>query len=219
MFNFIKEKKEKAKELELYYNSLINDFSNEDIYDNQSEKLLNFFGDAKELKKTIKLILVSDTNNNLDELRFADYVYRYSDYDACIILGNISENDLNIIKKYVNNKKIYSLDSLPDIENINKKIIKINNVKVLGYKTDSYNHIDSIKELNSLSSSDVLITYSNRYIEGQNGIFGINYYIFKNNVPYHIHGSSLKPYKDRMINNTKEISIYEFEYVVLPLNE
>ena len=46
-------------------------------------------------------------------------------------------------------------------------------------------------------------------------LFGITYYLYKNKVPYHIHGHLHNPYKQEMINGTKEISVYMYEYIEL----
>ena len=51
------------------------------------------------------------------------------------------------------------------------------------------------------------------YIITCNILFGINYYIFKNSVPYLIHCGLSKQYKDTMKNGTKEISTFEYEYI------
>lgn len=47
------------------------------------------------------------------------------------------------------------------------------------------------------------------------GLFGITYYLFKNKVPYHIHGHIHNPYRKELLNGTKEISIYMYEYIEL----
>ena len=47
------------------------------------------------------------------------------------------------------------------------------------------------------------------------GLFGITYYLYKNKIPYHIHGHIHNSYKNIMINGTKEISVYMYEYIEL----
>lgn len=39
--------------------------------------------------------------------------------------------------------------------------------------------------------------------------------LFKNKVPYHIHGHIHNPYRKGLLNCTKEISVYMYEYIEL----
>ena len=215
MFEFLKKKKEKNNMINDFYLSLISDDNGID-YSNLDNTMLNLFETSNKLDKPIKLIIVCDTNNSLDELRFADYVYRSSNYDACILLGNVGEKDINIIKKYVNLKKTYSAFDFKDINNVDGKVIKINNISVLVCGKMSMSQKESIEFFNNKQNAEVLITYNNKYNDSdKNGFFGINYYIYKNKVSYHIHGSLLRQYKDTMKNGTREISTYEYEYMDL----
>lgn len=43
-------------------------------------------------------------------------------------------------------------------------------------------------------------------------LFDITYYLFKNKVPYHIHGHLYNPYRKELF---KEISTYMYEYMEL----
>lgn len=45
------------------------------------------------------------------------------------------------------------------------------------------------------------------------GLFAITYYLFKNKVPYHIHGHN--SHKSSMINGTKEKSVFNYEFIEL----
>ena len=51
------------------------------------------------------------------------------------------------------------------------------------------------------------------------GLFGLTYYIYKNKVAYHIHAHSKVSKRTDMMNGTKEIATYQFEYIELPLEE
>jgi len=218
MFDFFQKKKEIDNKINEYKKSKIEATSMDEFVDQDSEMLL-LFGDCEPLTKKIKLLLVSDTHNGLDELRFADYVYRYNEYDACILLGNSTDKDLAIIKKYIDNKKLYSItNAYKDIKCIDGKIIRINGVNILGLGKHPATQKNCLLFFESKDKADVLITYDNRFttIDG-GGYFGINYYIYKNKVSHHIHGGLLKQYKDTMPNGTKEISTYDFEYVELPI--
>ena len=43
----------------------------------------------------------------------------------------------------------------------------------------------------------------------------LNIFKKKNKVPYHIHGHIHNPYRNEMVNGTKEISSYMYEYIEL----
>ena len=218
MFDFFKSKKEKEAKIEEYYNDIIDESDSSDRYLNQDSDLLDLFGPAEKNKNKIMIVFVSDTANNLDELRFADYVYRAKDYDACIIIGNTSEKDNNIIKKYVDKNKLYSLPLIDGIKCINKEITKINGIDILGYSECSISQAESVIDFNSYPRADLLITYNNKFDDNtKTGLFGIKYYIYKNKVTYHVHGESLRQYKNTLYNDTKDIGIFEFEYISFPL--
>ena len=51
------------------------------------------------------------------------------------------------------------------------------------------------------------------------GLFGITYYIYKNKVAYHIHAHDKNSKQNTMLNGTREIGTYQFEYIELPIEE
>lgn len=226
-----------------YYNKLmninnINEFSFEKKYAFQEKKLLKLFGKAKKFDKKIKLIIITDTHNTLNEDDFKQFVLSCKEYDICLLLGDFGYRDIPIILKYIEKNKIYALlgnhdyDYISDYElnNLNGNIININGVKLLGiqgsfkYKPvdfPAFSQKDSITILNSKPGVDILVSHDNRFNSnskndpGHQGLFGITYYLFKNKVPYHIHGHIHNPYKIDMINGTKEISSYKYQYIEL----
>ncbi len=212
MFDFIKRKKEKKLQIISYKNFLMTNNLTNELLNQQENKLLEIYGNCKNFNNKINILVISDTNNLLDELRFADYVYRSNEYDACILIGNISTNDLNIIKKYVDKKKTYAAFEQDEFDNVDGQVIKINNVEILIVGKKILTQKESINIFDNYPSCDVLISYSNMY-NGDSGLFGINYYVYKNSIPYLIHCGLLRQYKDTMKNGTKEISTFEYEYI------
>ena len=237
IFNFKKENKEK------YYNQIIQEnqkqlYSFDSKYANQEKILFKMYGKADSLNKKIRLIVISDTHNCLDENDFTSFLEKYGEFDACLLLGDHNSNDLTIILKYIDKDKIYGLlgnhdyDYLSDfnIENLNGKIINIKGTTIMGiqgsfkYKPSnfpSFTQKESILFLNDKPKVDILISHDNGFDSNMSknpahqGLFGITYYLFKNKTPYHIHGHIHNPYKKELINGTKEISVYMYEYIEL----
>lgn len=226
-----------------YYKYLINSkdsecFKFEKKYVNQEEKLLKMYGNINTFNKHLKMIIISDTHNTLNEEEFKIFVNEHQIYDVCLLLGDFGSNDLPIILKYIDKEKIYALlgnhdyNYIKDYElnNLNGKIININGVKLLGiegsfkYKPvnfPSFSQKDSIIFLNDKESVDILISHDTKFNDkafndpAHQGLFGITYYLYKNNVPYHIHGHIHSRYKKKMINGTTEISVFKYEFIEL----
>lgn len=232
-----------TKNKEKYFNQIIKEnpkqlYSFESKYANQEKTLFKMYGKVNDLNKKIRLIVLSDTHNCLDEKDFSNFLENHKDYDACLLLGDHHPNDLNIILKYINKDKIYGLlgnhdyNYLEDfnIENINGKIINIKGTTIMGiqgsfkYKPSefpSFTQKESILFLNDKPKVDILISHDNGFDSNMSknpahqGLFGITYYLFKNRIPYHIHGHIHNPYKKELINGTKEVSVYMCEYIEL----
>ena len=92
------------------------------------------------------------------------------------------------------------------------------------YKPDdfpSFTQKESIEFLSDKEKVDILVCHDAPYgLSGRNdvahqGLFGTLYYLFKNNVPYCIHGHLHTPYTKKMINGTKVNCYYMFNYVEL----
>lgn len=203
---------------------------------NQEQKLFQMYGKSNEYDKKIKLIVISDTHNNLNENDFKQFIEKNKYFDICLLLGDHSINDISTIIKYIDKNKIYGLLGNHDcnyleafsINNLNGRMINIDGTTILGiqgsykYKPGdfpSFTQRESILFLNSKDPVDILVSHDNGFdssmIENPShqGLFGITYYLFKNKVPYHIHGHIHDPYKKELINGTKEISVYMYEYL------
>ena len=205
-------------------------------YKNQENTLLELFGKCDSFNKKIKMIIITDTHGCLKEDEFSDFLKNHEEYDACLLLGDHSVGDVNTILKYVNKEKIYALLGNHDhdyidkfnLKNINGEIIEINGVKILGiqgsyrYKSEnfpSFSQKESIEFLDSKGKADILVSHDAPFelSEGNDvvhqGLFGITYYLFKNKVPYCIHGHLHTRYSEEMINGTKVQCCYMYEYI------
>ena len=205
---------------------------------NPEESLHKIFGNCDKFNKSIKMILISDTHNCLNMNEFEQFVDAHRDYDVCILLGDHNSYDIEKILKYIDKSKLYGLLgnhdynylSEFDINNLNGNVINIKGVNILGiqgsfkYKPSdfpSFTQQESISFLNEKPKVDILVSHDNRFDSkmignpAHQGLFGITYYLYKNKVPYHIHGHLHNPYKQEMINGTKEISVYMYEYIEL----
>ncbi len=205
----------------------------------QSNRLLKVFGIARSvLPNKIKLIVITDTHNTLDENKLVSIINNYSDFDACLLLGDHSDTDLNIILKYISKDKIYALLGNHDVNyiekynfnNLNGNIININGVSLLGiqgsfkYKPidfPSFTQEDSIRFLMDKEACDILISHDGPFDDNMinnpahQGLFGITYYLFKNKVKYNIHGHLHNEFEKILENGTIEKSMYGINYIEL----
>ena len=228
----------------LYYLHLLH-LSKKDIpytfnpkYIKEEEKLYKLYGKSKSLPNSLNLIVVSDTHDSLEENDFKDYLNKHQNYDICILLGDHSTRDIEIILKYIDKTKLYGLLGNHDtnylkkynIENLNGSLIEINNIKILGiegsfkYKEEtfpSFTEEESLNFLHKMPRVDILFSHDNRFDKTKRndpthkGLFGITYYLYKNQISYHIHGHNHKNYETTLKNGTKEISIYMYKYIEL----
>lgn len=239
LFNFFNKEETKKR----YYNHILKEDINQlytfnHQYLNQDKKLLKMYGYASDFDKKINMIVISDTHNALKEEDFVKFVNAHKSFDICLLLGDHHSNDIEKILRYIDKNKIYGLlgnhdyDYLEEygIKNINGKIITVKNTTILGiegsfkYKSSkfpSFSQKESILFLNDKQKVDILISHDNSFDStkinnpAHQGLFGITYYLNKNNIPYHIHGHIHNPYKKDLQNGTKEISVYMFEYIQL----
>lgn len=205
----------------------------------QSNLLLKIFGRARiSLPYKIKLIIIADTHNTLNENALCEIIGKYTDYDACILLGDHSDYDLQKIFKHIPKDKIYALLGNHDVDyisnynlnNLNGRMIEIHGVRLLGiqgsfkYKPSnfpSFTQEDSINFLIDKGSADILISHDGPFNDNMinnsahQGLFGITYYLFKNKVKYNIHGHLHDQYEKVLSNGTIEKCFYGINYVEL----
>lgn len=243
MLNFLKKDKEISSKED--YDMYLKKANKQDVpygfnnkYANQEEKLYQIFGACYNFNKSLKLIVISDTHNGLNFNEFKRFVHKHNNYDICILLGDYSSNDIEKILKCIDKTKIYGLLGNHDknylkeynIKSLNGQVININDISLLGiegsykYKPEdfpSFTQKESIDFLSDKPKVDILVSHDNRfdsskiYDVAHQGLFGITYYLYKTKIPYHIHGHIHNSYKNIMINGTKEISVYMYEYIEL----
>lgn len=186
------------------------------------------------LKTDISLLVITDTHGFLTDESFSSI---NNDFDLCCVLGDISDNDYKLILKYIPKEKIVALlgnhdrFSLLDeygIKNINGDIIEINGIKIGGiqgsykYKNESFpsfTHEESIDFLNRVDPVDILLSHDKPFIgsvsNSHNGLKGITNYLYKNKVPYNIHGHIHENKNYELKNGTKVISVYGLKVINL----
>lgn len=188
------------------------------------------------LDKKIRMLLITDTHGCLIQDEFSKFVFTNKNYDICLLIGDHSRDDIKTILKLIEKEKIYALLGNHDsdyisefgLRNLNGNIIEINRIKILGiqgsyrYKPEnfpSFSQEESIEFLADKEKADVLVSHDAPFGLGQRndvahqGLFGITYYLFKNKVPYCIHGHLHTPYSKQLINGTKVECYYMYNYV------
>ena len=205
----------------------------------QSQRLLKVFGNARDvLPNKIKLIIITDSHNMLNENELNNVINEHPDYDACLLLGDHSDSDIKKVLNIIPKDKIYALLGNHDINyianydlnNLNGNIIEINGVKLLGiqgsfkYKPvdfPSFTQEDSIRFLKDQEPVDILISHDGPFDDNMinnpahQGLFGITYYLYKNRVKYNIHGHLHDEYEKILDNGTIEKCLYMINYIEL----
>lgn len=203
------------------------------------DKLLQQYGNCEE-KKTynIKILFITDTHNCLTyDKETLEKIKSYRDYDCCILLGDHSANDLYEILQIVPKEKIYGVLGNHDgwdkykeysINDINGKVVNIKGIRIAGisgsykYKDSDkyalYTHEESIEIANRLEKADILITHDKAFTqkeidEAHDGLKGITEYIYKNQIPVHIHGHLHEEKKETLKNGTVSICVYKVKYM------
>ena len=245
MFKFFKKNENKEISTKEDYDIYLKKTTKKDIpyglnnkYANQEDKLYQIFGACNNFNNSLKIIAISDTHNDLNFDDFKQFISKHNNYDICILLGDHSSSDIEKILKCVDKTKTYGLLGNHDrnylteyaINSLNGQVINIKGVSLLGiegsykYKQEdfpSFTQKESIDFLKDKPKVDILVSHDNRfdstalYDIAHQGLFGITYYLYKNKIPYHIHGHIHNPYKNIMRNGTKEISVYMYEYIEL----
>jgi predicted phosphodiesterase len=204
------------------------------IYKNYDNKLFKEYGKCKPFDKTIKILIFSDTHSKL--AYDIDYdlkaINKYG-YDVCLLLGDISCDDIRIILEHVDKNKVYGilgnhdyLDNLEkfNIPNINGQIININGVDILGiegcikYKSvqPGFTLEEGFKFIKQLPPCDILITHSAPFgavgLESNSVHIGapyINKYMFEKKCPIVISGHNHIDKKHKYLNGTLGLSVYK----------
>ncbi len=237
-----KEKRVNSEEIENEYlmiNPSDNIYGFQKKFYMQSNRLFNVFGKAREtLPNRIKLLIITDTHNGLNEDLLASTISEHPEYDVCLLLGDHSDNDIKKVLNHVPYDKIYALLGNHDVDyisnynfkNLNGNIINIKGVKLLGiqgsfkYKPvnfPSFTQEESVNFLKDKESADILVSHDGPFDDSMiidpahQGLFGIKYYLFKNKVKYNIHGHLHDEFERVLENGTTEKCLYGVSYIEL----
>ena len=208
-------------------------FSKKESYEGE---LYKKFGKANKLNKSISILFISDTHNALyGRVREFENVIK-EHYDVCILLGDHSNSDIEIILKYVPLEKIYGVLGNHDtftlyenynIPNIHAKAIEVGGVMIGGFEGSfkysskekpMHTHEESIEILSELEPVDILVTHDKAFLIDNNdpphdGLKGITNYLFENKVPYHVHGHLHENSEIKLLNKTMSYCIYPFKVI------
>lgn len=210
-------------------------FSKKKIENRDYESLLKNNG-VKTLDKDIDLLIISDTHGDLALNKEMQKKLKNRKYDLCCILGDIHDNDYDVILNNIPKEKIIAILGNHDrfnllnehgLDNFNGKIININGIKIgaiqgsFKYKEEifpSFTHEESIDFLNSLSDVDILISHDKPFIFdykdlAHDGLKGITKYIYEKRVPINIHGHIHKSYLGELKNGTQIKGVYCVELI------
>lgn len=213
-----------------------------DVNNDFEEKLFSEFGSCTYSYKgiSITLLIITDTLNCLIyDKEWSEFI-KNAEYDICLLLGDLSSNDVYEILKYVPTNKIYTLLGNHDplnrfeeygLESLHGKVIEVNGIKIAGFQgtfkyknSDSalYTHEESIEIADSMPKADILVSHDRPFIKdtGDNthdGLKGITEYIYKNNIPIEIHGHIHEESQEELKNGTKVICKYKYDLVKLLL--
>ena len=195
--------------------------------------MLNLFKrKARPIDFNLKILIIADTHNCLMEEAFVGY-----NADVCLLLGDLSDEDLYLIKHNITNMPIYGilgnhygqkLYEKYNIENIHGKVIEINGVKIAGFsgsykykETDAalYTDKESLEIAANIPEADILISHdSPKYLYGKDnpthcGLKGITRYLEKNQIPLNIHGHYHRRQKTKLKNGTVVLACHNVEMV------
>ena len=206
-----------------------------ELYEND---LYAKFGDCKEYTPFgINILFITDTHNCLAYTdKYLNYLksIKTTDYDICLVLGDVSGLDIDAIKCIIPNEKLFGIvgnhDSMDlmdvnGITNINGKVIECKGIKIAAimgsnrYKQGNYGMMtqeESIELAEKMESADILISHDKPYIWDRNddvhdGLKGITYYIYKNHIPIHIHGHLHEEFEEVLKNGSKSICLFQIK--------
>ena len=213
---------------------------NLNIGEKYENTLLKKYGNCKQLiHYGIKILFITDTHKCL---AYTDEYIKYleslkqEDYDICLLLGDISGADFDIIKRIIPNEKLYGIvgnhDSLKTLEvnnikNINGQVIECKGVKIAAimgsnrYKNGDYGMMtqeECLQLEQNMERADILVSHDKAYIYDRHdnvhdGLKGITDYIYRNHIPLHIHGHLHEEFEEILKNGTKSIGLYQIKLV------
>ncbi len=211
----------------------------EEIEKTYEDELYEQYGRCRDIKKyNLKILFITDTHNCLTyDKECIEYIKNAKDYDYCILLGDHSAEDLYEITQIIPKDKICGVLGNHDswdkykengINNIDGKTIEIKGTKIAGisgsfkYKnTDQYalyTHEESIEIADKMEKADILVSHDKPFTKdlhdnAHDGLKGITKYLYKNQVPLHIHGHLHEESEEYLKNGTKTICLFKAKIV------
>lgn len=207
-------------------------------YDNYEKKLYRKYGNADSIDFNIELLTIADTHNTIKDISPLKNIK----YDICVLLGDISKQDIQEILKFVDISKIIGIlgnhdekDNLLkyNICNVNDTIFQFNDIKFAGiegcikYKENQpgYSLAKSFKISNELEKADILLTHTIPYQfmgtlnEFHIGNPAITNYLYKNKCPLNLCGHNHNEKLGTLKNGTNVIETYMINLIsVSPKN-
>lgn len=214
-----------------------------DKYKGLDNKLFKKNGKCRPFDKKIKLLIFADTHGHIKSDPDYNLNIIPDDIDICLLLGDISRDDIAEILKHVPKEKIIGIlgnhdyDTnleVYDIPNINKTMVEINGVKISGiegcikYKDTQpgYTLTDGFSTVKTIPAADICITHAAPF-----GILGlehntihigapyINDYLYTTRTPINICGHNHVDYVKTLSNGTTIIGTYKQRIIEIDHNE
>lgn len=200
------------------------------------EELFRKYGKCNQLRHYgLKILFITDTHNCLAYYEKNNNFFKnlkVTDYDICITLGDVSGEDLKIIKSIIPNEKLFGIVGNHDsrnaletnnITNINGKVIECKGVKIAAimgsnkYKDGDYGMMtqkECLQLEQNMDSADILVSHDKAYIYDRHdnvhdGLKGITDYIYRNHISLHIHGHLHEEFEETLKNGTKSLCLYQ----------
>ena len=183
----------------------------------------------------VKLLVIADTHGCLDDAMMQKY--ELDDVQACVLLGDHSVRDIQIIKEYIGHLPLYGvlgnhdgfdLHELCGVENIHGRSVEVNGVRLIGlngsikYKDSVmplYTDEESVEIVNKFDDADILISHdSPKYFHSSgddfahSGLRGVTEYCAKHD-SLNIHGHHHWPKIGVTEDGVSAICCYEVQVV------
>lgn len=191
-------------------------------------------------KLGLRLFVISDTHGEFAFKKYAleDCLDDVPGFDLCVLLGDIHPYDMPHICDCINKENIVAVKGNHDsfdiyskwgICDISGKTFDYNGVRFAGiegsfrYKNEnfpSFTQYDSLNHLKYVGPADILISHDCAFKgAGTNathvGLIGTTYFLFQNQVQWHLHGHLHRSYQREYQNGTKEKCVFKCEYLEL----
>ncbi len=185
------------------------------------EQLYEKFGniDYPNKKLNLRIMFIADTHDTLYyHKEMQEYIKTEPNIDLYLLLGDHSAWECDFFRDNIPNDKLFGIVGNHDpwerlansnITDINKKVITVKGISIAGlagsmkYKDGNYGMYtqeEAMEIVENLPVADILITHDKPYLVEENdyvhnGLKAITYYLYKNKIPYHIHGHLHEEYE------------------------